>query len=581
MDNQNKEGLSFYDYFLPFTAKKAILFIIIIGILVYFNSLFNTFVWDDLLYIINNPQVHTIHILFGFRQNFFNRLGQYRPIPEIYFSILYALFNTNPFYYHIIQLLMHIGNTVLLFFLFQKFFDKKLSFFLSIIFLIHPLQVESVSFISSSDNTLFLLFGITALLLSFTKQISIKRQILIFLLLLLSLLTKETGVGFVCLVFLYTLLNQVKYVKSFLIGSILTICIYSLIRFGFGGITFDDSQSKWIIPMLDLSFTQRIINTPLIMLYYLQNFIFPLNIAIDQEWYITSINLMNFYIPLLIDLLIFACIISLGIYQYKSKKRIKSYLFFACWFIGGLSIYSQIAPLDSTVADRWFYFPIIGLLGLIGIVVTDLKFQNKRFFGVVAAAIILCLSIRTIVRNTDWVNNIVLYTHDSAISTNFDLENNLGIDLLAQGQCKLSLIHFSKTVQFIPTDFSYGNLGLANVCLKNYNQAEFDFTKAMHVKGYLVTSHIKHTLPLYINAINFFVFSNNPRLALPYINDGLRDYPHSSVLYQYLAADEYRIGNKNQASEDEKIAQALPKNLEYTNAYILVKNGSYEVYQIN
>lgn len=152
------EDFSFKSYFVPLTKTKAISWIIVIGILVFANMLFNEFLWDDLEYIINNPQIHSFNIQFlidSFRGSLFNSGGEYRPITAIYFMLLYSVFGSSSFFYHILQVCLHITNSILVFVLFKKFFSSKLSFFVSIIFLIHPIQIEAVSYIASSGNPLF------------------------------------------------------------------------------------------------------------------------------------------------------------------------------------------------------------------------------------------------------------------------------------------------------------------------------------------------------------------------------------------------------------------------------------------
>src|SRR6266700_2801169 len=91
------------------------------------------------------------------------------------------------------SLIIHITDTFLLFFLLKRFFNRTLALFLSLVFLVHPLQVESVAWIAAADNPLFFLFGISALLLSVKDRVSLKRLIGLCCLLLLSLLTKETA----------------------------------------------------------------------------------------------------------------------------------------------------------------------------------------------------------------------------------------------------------------------------------------------------------------------------------------------------------------------------------------------------
>ena len=86
-----EEEFSFKKFFVPFTTLKAIHWIIIIGIIVYANALFNGFVWDDITYLIRNNQVHQVNLIAAFQHNFFNTQGQYRPLSIIYFSIIYTM----------------------------------------------------------------------------------------------------------------------------------------------------------------------------------------------------------------------------------------------------------------------------------------------------------------------------------------------------------------------------------------------------------------------------------------------------------------------------------------------------------
>src|ERR1700722_7565990 len=201
-----QEEFSFKSYFSPLTTTKAIHWIVIIGLVVYANMLFNGFVWDDKSYIIQNPELTPFNLFPLFGPTMFNAIGQYRPIPAVYFAALFALFKDTQFFYHISQLILHIVNTVLVFILFTKFFKREISFFASLFFLVHPLQVESVSFISATISPLFFFFGISALLISLKKKQTQGTVFLTFFFIFLSLLTKETGILFLFIILVYKLL---------------------------------------------------------------------------------------------------------------------------------------------------------------------------------------------------------------------------------------------------------------------------------------------------------------------------------------------------------------------------------------
>lgn len=120
---------SFKDFFTPFTPIKVIAIFTVVGLVVFGNMLFNGFVWDDNGYIVSNNSLHSLNLLWLFGPNLFNAVGLYRPITAVYFALLYNIFGLQPFFYHLLQLSLHIADSCLLLYLFRKFFNDKLSLF--------------------------------------------------------------------------------------------------------------------------------------------------------------------------------------------------------------------------------------------------------------------------------------------------------------------------------------------------------------------------------------------------------------------------------------------------------------------
>ena len=575
MDNPSKESESFYHIFFPLTTKKAILFLILGGVIVFFNMLFNGFSWDDYTYVVNNSDIHTLNVFHLFGMSIFNSSGYYRPLTAVYFAILYHFFTLQPFYYHFIQLILHILDTCLLFYFLKRFFLNTQAFLLALLFLIHPIQVESVAFISACLSELFFLFGISALLVGQSKPLRMSHPFLVGVLLLFSILAKETGFLFYILFGLYLLFFNPRKIPAGLFVLTISAGLYLYLRFVFANVVLSNDM---YLPLTHLSMLQRFINIPEIIFYYIKTLIYPAQLAIDQLWYISSIDVSHFYLPLGIDILFFAILGWIGFYCYqKNKDSLKIFLFFLIWFVSGLLILLQIYPIDLTVSDRWMYFPLAGLLGMLGV---GLKYRpklSKRIHMVeiyFLVALFIILGTRTIIRNSNWYNDFTINSHDESVLTNFDLENNLGVDYLASGQCGSARIHFTKSVVLSPNDVNLDNLGLADACVKRFKEAKIAYMHAMTAPGYLVGKQHKHFLALYINVINFFVLNGNPHQALTYIDQALQDYPNNSVLYHYLAAAEYKLGNKIIAAQDEKKANALTPTPGYVDVYLLIKRGT-------
>ncbi len=539
---EQKQELTFKQFFIPLTTFKAIRIIIIVGFIVYFNILFNGFVWEDNTLIINNPWGHTFAIFS--LQNTFNQLGQYRPVTALYSAILYALFSTAPFFYHFIQITLHSVNSILLFLIFTRFFTKKVSLCLSLLFLVLPIQVESVSYIGAFDNLLFFLFGSMALLLSLKEKITLIRFIAVSGLLFLSILSKETGILFLTIILLYRFLFKRKFILPFIALSI-PVFLFYLMRF-WTGIGIGKSV---LVPIDKLTLIARIINIPAIIFYYIKTFFLPVQLAVNQQWVVTAMDFQNFYLPLFLDLLFFSLLALLGRYILKTnKKDFPIFLFFLIWFLAGLFFHLQIIPLNMTVADHWFYFPIVGLLGIIGVGTHEITSQNKKFSKIATisiVAILVVFSARTMVRSANWYDDTTLFTHDSKIEDNFETETFLANTYFSQQQYNEALNHYKKSVEMYPYADNLFDLARVYDGLNDPQKAEDYYYKAIqHSKGTRFTNAL---LMSYENLADLLTFHNNPKEAIKLVKEALQSYPTNGRLWGVLAINEYRLHNKKEA----------------------------------
>lgn len=555
-DSYSKE-FSLKGLFTPLTTSKAIHWIVLIGLIVFCNMFFNGFVWDDQVYILYNPEIHTFNIQNIVGESYFNSNGQYRPFVALYFTALYSLFSTHTFFYHVLQLLIHIVNTILVFVLFKKFIDKKISLLIALVFLIHPIQVESVSFIASSGNPLFFFFGMSALLLCMKKNVGVKQLVTIFGLLLLSLLTKETGFLFLFIILFYVLFLNKNSGRIFILGSVLTTAFYFLIRLTIGGTYF--AYTPILTPFSQLSLNEKLINIPAIIVYYLKTIIFPVQFAINQKWIIKTVDFSSFYLPLIIVILFFSLLFALGYYLYKTNKRILTvYIFFFLWFSSGLALHLQIFPLDMTVADRWFYFPMVGLIGMVAIGIQSLRFSNKlKVIGlVIVITMLLVFSTRTIIRNMDWHTPIKLYSHDIKYNPNADLETNLAFEYGLLGNYSESLKHALSAVELSQSEMAYYNAGHAYEKLGNIQKAKEYYYNALTTNHYVPQKN-KRVLNVYAKVIVMEILTDNFVDAKKLIKSSMQEYPDSVQLWLLLAICEYKLQNQDEAVLAAKNAELL------------------------
>lgn len=560
MPQQEKE-FSLKDYFVPLTTLKAVHFIIIIGLVVYFNSLFNGFVGDDWGQIIDNKIIHSLkNISYFFSGSTFYIEGAgsfglyYKPIMMLIYSTTYSLFGPNAFFYHLIQLLFHIASSSLLFIFLEAFFKRKLAFILAVIFLIHPINAESVLYIANMQEVLYFFFGIIALLI-LQKSNSLKSSYLVGVFGLLSILSKETGILFLLILLAYTYIFKKAKYNYFTLG--VTIGIYFLLRLTTIGINVEHQDTYLLSNSNSL---ERLYSIPKIIFFYFSTFFFPKDLAIAQHWVVKTPQLGSFYIPLAIDVFIFVIAIASAIKLYiKDKKIIGTYLFFFVWFILGLGLHMQIITLDATVSDRWFYFPIVGLLGMIGIGIKyfwpEVKSNkiSKIIILTLLCSTLVLFSYRSFLRSFDFRNDYTLCNNDSRINKNsYIIELCLGNEYRKLKQYDKAISHLNKSIILFPKYYiamyyladTYSDLNDIDNALKYYE-------KTMDNNQWGYGSDKLSTL---------LAYHRDPKMAKKTAEENLKKQPRNGQLWYALAIAEYRLGNKEKAISAAKNAYVLNPN---------------------
>lgn len=344
-----------------------------------------------------------------------------------------------------------------------------------------------MAYIGSTQSELYFIPGIAALLLAQKKHLSGRKFYLILFFLLLSTLTKEVGFLFFVLVIAYRIIYRLGNIKKFTLSAGLMLFFYLSLRIFYGGVTYSMDTS---IPIASLSLPQRLINIPSIILYYINTFMFPLTLSIWQDWIIKKIGLYSLIYPLLLCVLLFGILSYIGYIFFKKRNKNKeykqyfqTYLFFFIWFIITMGPLLQIIPLDMTVADRWFYFPIVGLLGMIGTIIRvwlpSYKLYKKQYL-LVAIVILSLLSIRTFTRTFNYKSELILYKHDLQTNhSNYMLLNNYGEDLIHSGKEDEGCKFIQGSVELIPNAPALRELGSCNYDKHDYDNALVAYKQAL------------------------------------------------------------------------------------------------------
>jgi protein O-mannosyl-transferase len=549
--------------------SRSIVIISVLGIVIFFFSLFNGFVGDDNAQIVNNPAIYSISNILNFFTNagtFYGGDGQtigiyFRPVTVGVHSIIYSIFGPNPFGFHLFKLILFIANASILYLIFKKFFSVQISLFLALLFLLHPLNSENALYISAIQDNLFLLFG----LLGMWSVINYKtdRYIIISaIFFLLSLFSKETGVLFILAANFYVYFSNRKIFLKVISSSVLTVFIYGLFRMNAVSLFAQPLNA----PIAQIETAYRLLNIPSVIFLYMKVFLFPFNLSSSYQWAHTQFNFMNLYLPLISIFTVSSVLFIFGIYLFSKKifEELKIFFLFILILISSLFMHSQIIPLDFTASERWASLPMIGVLGLFGIMITIWS-KNKKyqelivFFSII---LLLVLSIKTFTRTFDWKDNITLATKDIKVSEDaYDLQMRIGHYYLEKGDLGNAKKYMDKSVELYPYITNLNNKGVIELRLGELEKAEKSFLQALGIADYYIT---------YENLGSLYVVYGDSGKNIEFLKNALSKYPNSHKLWIQLAIIEYKYGLKDEAKIHISNAMALDRGVLTSGLYDLI-----------
>lgn len=382
------------------TKFKIFFAALVMTFILYGRSLNYGFVYDDQWRIERNESVKN---LINPIQFFFNPATQagtdlhghtFRPLPTFVNAIEYKLWGPNPAYYRIINFLLHALNTTLAIVISTEVFMIPLigSIIGGIFFLVHPLQVESVVWVSEFSN----LFATHLLLLGllfwnrFAKQKKISQIIITYSLFIISLLTRETAVCFGPMIFLHDLFltsprNIKKNIQHYSTFFILTL-FYMWIR----------SQMLGRVGQASLwggTLATHIANVFSTFLLYPKLMLFPTNLRIMYSSLPIATSFYNH--STILGALLFIILVSVILFNWKSHPAISlSIALFLLFWIPG----SNIIPLNTLFAERLSYPMMSSCIWIIGLTWVFLSehFQNVNWKTLTTLISIFLLSFTII-----------------------------------------------------------------------------------------------------------------------------------------------------------------------------------------
>lgn len=361
---------------IRFPAKESIvsiIFLFTVSILLYAPSLKFDLAYDDYLHLRYDPVVNgkegppTLSSIFR-HPTYPGDL--YRPLVTASYVVNQVLLGKAPFGFHLINLILYGAVVSLVFwFCYEIFQDRKSAFLCALLFLVHPLHVEVVANISGRTELLAAFFGLLCLISSVGEKKKSHVQIGIFsgLTFGLALLSKESAILLVPVILTALFLFRERHEGRFLskrniilaLSLTLVTSCYLLVRFAVLHDSFLVRGEEGLYhpenPLLGVPLQYRVFPGVVLLGRYIQSFFLPLSLQIDY-----SEPLFVFWdkIYSASGILSVVCAILFSVWIAKGRTRER---FFGCFALLALLIALNIVvPIGTIRGNRLTFFSTIG-----------------------------------------------------------------------------------------------------------------------------------------------------------------------------------------------------------------------------
>ena len=364
---------------------------------------------DDIVMVTENPDITSLsfsnikHVFSSFQYKL------YHPLVTLSYAVEYYFCKLDPYLYHIDNILLHILNTLILFFIIKKISKNFfVPYIVALLFAIHPIHVEVVSWVTSRKDTLYSVFFLSSILF-YIKSYDSKHAKELFWLsvisFILSCLSKPMAITLPVVLILMDfyndklkLINIKKYVPFFIISAV----------FVYLAIFAHYSPEEKAATTIFLRF-EYFLDAHLNILFYVYKVFVPVKLSCLYPQFYNHYDIIPnivFYSAAILYLLMFVSVFSLKV----NKKIFFGFFFFLITLLPSSGIMpTGVAP----VADRYIYIPCAGIFFIVAEVMYYIYKKNKILKGLMlllTIIITIVLFVLTYQRNLLWVNNEALMT---------------------------------------------------------------------------------------------------------------------------------------------------------------------------
>lgn len=402
-------------YKLPLTWGLAI--VLLVSLLLMSPSLFNDWVnWDDDHYVLNNPLVQSLSMdQIGELFSTLQVQGNYHPLTLLSLAVDYQISGTDPFMFHLTNLLFHLLNTGLVLGLIYLLTGRiYIAVLTALLFGIHPMHVESVAWISERKDVLYTFFFLGGLI-SYVNYLQKEKRkygwlTLCMLAFVLSLLSKGMAVTFPMILLLIDYLKKRTDYKRLIMEKV----PFLLLSLGFGILTIIAQQAGQALSHApDISIFESLITACYGLGLYTLKALVPFKLSTLHPYPMAVGEALPAYMYL--SGLLASALVYLA---WRGVQYSREIGFGVGVYLVSLAPVLQLLPVgNSVIAERYTYIAYIGLFFLLGWGVDQVVQRwkpHKRIYKtgllVLLGGYVLSMMLITVLRIPVWKNGETLWT---------------------------------------------------------------------------------------------------------------------------------------------------------------------------
>ena len=471
--------------------------ILVTGFLCYSSALYGSFQFDDFSSIVENQAIRNpwhIGNIFLFAKTRF--------LTYLTFAVQYHLHGLNPFFFLLVNLIIHLCAAITLYRLIRLLFttpeirnnplasqERNIALAASLIFVSHPIETQAVAYIVQRATSMASLFYLLSLALFVQARILYDRQdpghllayAFALILALLSMFTKEISLTLPISVLLTEyfffsprpglILRRIRYLWPMLLTLFVIPLTYFLTMRGAIAQIGLAAETRTISRM-DYLLTQfNVIRT------YLRLLFVPVHQSVDYDYPLVR----HFFEPgTFLSFLLIAALIALALILFR-KYRLLS--FGIIWFFLTLVVESSIFPIRDVIFEHRIYLPSIGIFLSVTLFLFHLLKEKPRLTFALFAVLISATTFAGINRTILWREQVLLW-HDAVSRQQITARtlNNLGVGYLRGGSIESAIRHYDNALSLFPSHpRMYFNRAMALHMRGSFEKAIEDYTESIRL----------------------------------------------------------------------------------------------------